>query len=392
MIPEGRHAFYLLAISIPFVISVSGLRGLLEAHQRFGIANAVKIPMGIFTYLGPVMALPFFRRIDAIVAVLVIGRVVATMIHFHLCRRLLITFSGRPAFRRSLVGPLVRFGGWMTVTNIVSPLMVYLDRFLIGGQISMRAVAFYVTPYEMVTKLGVIPNALIAVLFPAFSSTIATEPDRAALLFDKGVRYIYVAMFPVLITIVTMASPVLNLWLGADFASNSSRVMQCLGVGVFVNGMAAVPFAFLQGAGRPDKTAKLHFAELPIYLTLLWWAVQRFGIDGVAVVWVGRVSLDAIVLFAMARSLVKGRAVLVPVLVRAAISLVLFLCGSSLRTTASRSVFLVVVLAAFIPAAWRFVLGEDDRAYARARIKAVYQPNHGRTRPNEDEVDGARHG
>ena len=44
----------------------------------------------------------------------------------------------------------------MTVSNIVSPLMNSADRFLIGAILSMTAVAYYVTPYEVVTKLWII--------------------------------------------------------------------------------------------------------------------------------------------------------------------------------------------------------------------------------------------
>ena len=48
---ESLHAFYLLALSIPIVISSAGLRGVLEAYQRFGLVNAVRLSMGVFTFL-----------------------------------------------------------------------------------------------------------------------------------------------------------------------------------------------------------------------------------------------------------------------------------------------------------------------------------------------------
>jgi len=40
------QAFRLLALSIPFVITNRRLARLLEAHQRFGLINALAIPMG----------------------------------------------------------------------------------------------------------------------------------------------------------------------------------------------------------------------------------------------------------------------------------------------------------------------------------------------------------
>jgi len=38
------------------------------------------------------------------------------------------------------------------VTNVVSPLLVTFDRFLIGALVSVTAVAYYATPFEVVTK------------------------------------------------------------------------------------------------------------------------------------------------------------------------------------------------------------------------------------------------
>lgn len=52
---ETLNTFYLLALSIPIVISTAGLRGILEAYQRFGLVNAIRVPMGLFMFIGPLM-------------------------------------------------------------------------------------------------------------------------------------------------------------------------------------------------------------------------------------------------------------------------------------------------------------------------------------------------
>lgn len=57
----------------------------------------------------------------------------------------------------------------------------------------------------------------------------------------------------------------------------------------------------LQGAGRPDLTAKLHLIELPCYLTVLYLLIRVLGIEGAAIAWSGRATFDALVLFVMAR-------------------------------------------------------------------------------------------
>jgi hypothetical protein len=78
-------------------------------------------------------------------------------------------------------------------------------------------------------------------------------------------------------------------------------VLQWLAAGVFLNSLAQVPLALVQGVGRPDLTAKLHLLELPLYVLGLWWLISTFGIVGAAIAWTLRVGLDAAVLFGMAQ-------------------------------------------------------------------------------------------
>jgi len=249
---ETLHAFYLLAIFIPIVTSTTGLVGVLAAWQRFYITNAVRIPLGIFTYLRPLLLLPFSNSLVPVVAVLVGGRLLAWIVYLGLCFHIMPSLRHNITLRRTAVGPLLRFGSWLTVTNIVSPLMVSLDRFLIGALTSVAAVAYYATPQEMVTRLLNIPAAVVNVLFPAFAAAFTQDHNHATPLFDKGVRYIFLAMFPPTLLIVAMSYEVLNFWVGAEFAQNSTCVLQWFAVGVLLNSLGRVAFTFVQAVGRAD--------------------------------------------------------------------------------------------------------------------------------------------
>jgi O-antigen/teichoic acid export membrane protein len=297
---ETLDSFYLLGLSIPVVISTAGLRGLLEAHQRFGMINALRIPMGVYSFASPLLVLPFSKSLVPVVGVLVVGRVVGCIAHVLLCFRVVPELRERIAWHGAAAGPLLRFGGWMTVSNIVSPLMVTLDRFLIGATVSMTAVAYYATPYEIATKFWVIPGVVVPVMFPAFSAGFAHDRERTASLYRRCVKYIFLVLFPAVVLTVGLARSGLTLWLGADFAQHSFRVLQWLAVGVLLNGLATIPFALVQGAGRPDLTAKLHLVELPLYLLALWWLISVYGVEGAAMAWTARVGVDGVVLFGMA--------------------------------------------------------------------------------------------
>src|ERR1700730_16269275 len=105
---EMLLAFRLLGLSIPFVVTTAGLRGLLEAHQRFGLINAMRIPLGVFTFVGPLLVLPFSKSLVPVVATLVVGRIAAWAAHLLLCLWVLPELGQSVAWERSAASPLLR--------------------------------------------------------------------------------------------------------------------------------------------------------------------------------------------------------------------------------------------------------------------------------------------
>jgi O-antigen/teichoic acid export membrane protein len=367
--PETLQSFYLLGVSLPLVIVTSGLRGLLEAHQRFDLINALRVPMGIFSLASPLLVLPFSKSLFPVVSVLVLGRLLGCAAHLLLCFKIAPELSNRIAWRREEVSPLLRFGSWMTVTNVVGPLMVTLDRFLIGAAVSMAAVAYYATPYEVVSKLWVVPGALLGVMFPAFSTSFAQDGDRAEFLYGRSLKYVFLLLFPVTLLIVLLASNGLTLWLGAEFAHHSVRVLQWLAAGVFINSLAQVPFAMVQGAGRPDLTAKLHMIELPCYLLVLWWLIRAFGIEGAAIAWTGRVTVDALFLFGLAkRFLPRKKATALRTAFLPVLAVLTLLLAALLQGPVAKAVFLLGTILCFALVMWFRILSPEERALAQSYL------------------------
>lgn len=359
---DTLKAFYLLAFFVPVVILGVGLRGVLEAHQRFDLANAVRIPLGIYVFLAPLFVLPFSQNLFPVVGILVAGRLIACLVQLLLCFQVVPSLRGGILLQWAMVGPLVRFGSWMTVSNLVSPLMVYLDRFFISAFVSVAAVAYYATPHEVVTKLLLVSGSLIGVLFPAFSTSFVQDRTRAALLFGRGVKYTFIALFPIVLVIVTLADDGLRLWLGDEFAQNSTAVLRWIAVGVFIHSLGRVTYVLIQGVGRPDLTAKLHLVELPIYLVGLWWLINTNGIVGAAIAWVARMAVDAMIMFAMARRLLQTRAEVTwrKVLVMG-LALLTFALATVPTGLAMKGLFLALVFFAYALSTWFVILAPDER-------------------------------
>ena len=361
---DTLRAFYWLGWSIPVVIGTSGLRGLLEAYQRFGLVNAIRIPMGLFTFLGPLLVLPFSRSLTAVVAVLVVGRTLAWAAHALLCLRVIPGLCQKVSLAPGEIKPLLAFGGWMTVSNVAGPLMVYLDRFLIGAVLSMAAVAYYATPYELVTKLWIFPTALLGVLFPAFAASLAQSHDQTASLFGQGLKGLFLSLFPIVLVMVVVAEEGLTLWLGAEFAKNSIFVFQWLSIGVFLNCLAQVSFALIQSAGRPDITAKLHLLELPFYLLVLWWAMSEYGLKGTAIAWVLRIFVDMLALNSCVKKILPQCKIHLNRLSFATmVSLGVLITGTMIHGFVQKIIYLIVVLFVFLIAIIKTIYRKNNMIF-----------------------------
>lgn len=359
---ETIFSFKAIAFSLPFIINTSALRGVLIAYQRFGLVNAIRVPQGILNFLAPLAVLPFSTSLVAIVSMLIGLRLLVWLAHLYLCLKHYPLLRRNIKCKKSLVRPLLNFGGWMTVTNIVSPLMTYLDRFFIASVVSTTAVAFYAAPYQIVTKLLIVPGALLGVLFPAFSSSLSSGGQRTQQLFENGIQAIFFILFPIVLIILFFAHDGLRLWLGIEFAEKSAVVLQLLAVGILINSLTLVPFTFLQGAGRPDLTAKFHLVEFPIYIIALWLLLPRYGIVGAAGVWVARVVLDGVLLFGATMVFLPASVKFIQRLT-ATLGLLLFLLlpGLFLQGVLYKLSFVILSLIGFVLVFYWFLLGKSER-------------------------------
>ncbi len=293
------RAAWAMAAALPFIVLTAGLRGMLEAAHAFGALNLVRLPMGIWTFAGPWLVLVYVGPdLFIITLALAAGRLLGCLVHAWQVWRLLPQLHGQMRFEAALLRPLSVAGGWLTLSNVVSPFMGYVDRFVIGAALSAAAVAYYATPQELVTKLWIAPGALTAVLLPTFAA--GQRGGAAWRLFDRAVGVLALALLPLCAGLAVFAAPLLSWWLTPEFSAHSASLLQIFAIGIFINCLAHVPLTWLHGAGQFRAPALLHCAELPLFLAALWPLTLHFGLKGAAWAWFARMTLDAIALFALA--------------------------------------------------------------------------------------------
>lgn len=373
---EAVNAFRILAAAIPFAGVAGALRGALEAKQYFGMVQALRVPHGLLTFLGPVLALPFSRSLIPAVAILTVGRVLLCAAHFMVTSRAIPEFRHSPGrWSPALARELFTFGGWLQVTYIVSPLMATLDRFAVGAVLGIGLVTYYAAPNELVTKMWLFTMAVLPVFFSALATTAVRDPERTAALFDRLLRLTLSVIFLPAFLLVILAPDILGIWLGPAFALQSTTVMQVLAIAVFVNCVGQGAYTLIQGLGRPDITGKYHLAELPFYVLILWLLLPRYGIMGAAFAWSIRTIGDTILLLATCpRLLAQSRATVSRIAAWLTVTSAMLGASMLVSGTSGRIAVAAVAIPVWIAIVWRWLLSPQERELPMRALTSVWRP------------------
>lgn len=378
---EAIGVFRVVGLSLPAVLLISAQRGILEGAQRFDLSTTIKMLSSVASLSIPAIGAVRGASLPSILLVVLASRVVICALYAFAIRRALpalrwVRSRGTTQLRRVL-----SFGGWVLVSNSITPMLLYFDRFALGSIAGLAAVGFYTAPYEGVTRLLLVPVSLIGSLLPALSALEAqAERERFGDLTSTSMRALMVVMAAPLAVVFVFAPELLRVWLGADYADQSGTALRILAIGVFTNALAHPLFISLYAKNRPDLPARFHLIELVIHVPLTIALIKAFGIAGAAAAWTTRVTLDTcLLLWATSRAAESPALTIAGGRVGRTLSAIALLLVAlfALKTFAAVSVVaaaagVALVTAAFSIASWSWILRDAERM-AIARTLGTYR-------------------
>jgi O-antigen/teichoic acid export membrane protein len=286
---EVYHALPWLALAIP-IANVSWVcAGAINGAERFGVYNANQtlgtflfqlLPLGAAWLIAPTL--------PSVLAAAVLARAIGAVLLARAGMRVLgIDRILMPRLR--VAKDLFRFGGWMLVASMAIMIGDTLDRVLLGAGLGARFVTYYTVPQNLVTRLNMLPNALVRTLFPRLS---AIERDHADVLVRQALEFLNGVFTPIMIVAMLALGPFLELWVGNELASASVNVGRILIVSVWLVGQAGVTRLLIQSQIDPARAAWIGIVELPFFAGVLMLGITHFGLTGAAVVVVMRSLVD----------------------------------------------------------------------------------------------------
>jgi len=301
---ETASSLLIAALGIPFTTAATGLRGVSEAYGDFKAVSLLRMALGAGTFALPVICVWVAGpSLPIIVTALAGARAVACVAQLWLAGRCLPNRWWRATRQPGYLRQLLAQGAWMTASNIIGPVIVSMDRFVIAAVAGASVVAYYSVPAEMMLRLLIVPGALTTALFPQLTTVLASSRPEAVYLYHRSIRALILILAPVCLVMAVFSYPALAWWINPLFAAQAWPVVAILSLGILCNGLAFVPFTAIQAAGSARVTGTINIAMLLVYIPIVFIFVSWMGIVGAAIAWLIRAALDALLLFWAARKI-----------------------------------------------------------------------------------------
>jgi hypothetical protein len=144
-----------------------------------------------------------------------------------------------------------------------------------------------------------IPQGVRLAALPDFS---VLEHDEVRALEERAQTALCTLTAPICIAGVIALPILIPLWVGKTVGLPANPIAIILLAGFWWNGCSHIPYARLQGIGRPDLITKISLAQLAPYALVVVLAVEKLGIAGAALAWSGRAIFEAFIFFWAARN------------------------------------------------------------------------------------------
>jgi O-antigen/teichoic acid export membrane protein len=298
---EIEHSFYIVSALLPVALFQSVVNATYESEDYFLNLNLLNVIGNSAIQIVPLLVAKFYTtNLFFLLLSIIFCRALLLLVSLLVSNRF-IQYS-LVSFSYGKAKALLKFGGWLTISNFVSPVIVLSNRFSISGLLGTSIVPYFSVPYQLCEKLNLVPSSLSRALFPKLSGI--HNKQQLQLMLEYLMHLILITT-PLCIVAIFFIDVFISIWINAEFATKTFFISQLILITIWLNGISFLPYTYLLSSGKTKTISYTHLGELIPYLILLYFLVKQFGLLGAAIAGLIRVAVDFLVLSYFTRALVK---------------------------------------------------------------------------------------
>jgi O-antigen/teichoic acid export membrane protein len=288
---ETRWAVLFTGLTITQSFFFNIFLGVLQGLRRYDLANGLEIGMQLARVAVIVVLLTMGFGLVALSAIQFFSSLLSGVIVMVIALRLLRQHGvelrpSLPKGRRlpAMVRRIVGYGFYSFIHSIAQKIVFSSDVLIVGMTMAVQSVTFYSIAATLTQYLKTIVGTSARVFLPV-SSELQAKGRTAQLskLFLAGAKMNVLIALPIALTLATLGTQFVALWMGPSFAEPIAMVLPVLAITQILSSPHNVVVNILYGISRHAQLAWLRLVEAIVMVALSFVLARSMGLVGVAV-------------------------------------------------------------------------------------------------------------
>ena len=288
------RVFVVLIVWVPLAVIQMIVRGVFEASESFISAAVFRAYNQSVLFLVPwLMACWGHHDIFQIVLVITVARVLSLLPSFYWLMRQYSLELIKKIEDQAVV--IHRNNQWITLSNVSGIVNGSLDRFVLLSLLGAQAIGAYVFAQDFGIRILVLSSSFALVLLPFFSRNQTKLQNH--IWVKRGSGLILLSHIGLGLILFFGQTYLKHGFTNMPLAQDVIDFFWIFLLGITANGIGHILLSALHSHRELKLPALWHVISAVLYIPLLYWVVQVFGLTGAAVLWSVRSVIDTIVLY-----------------------------------------------------------------------------------------------
>jgi O-antigen/teichoic acid export membrane protein len=283
---------------VPLAVIQMIMRGVFEASESFISAAVFRAYNQSVLFLVPwVMAYWGYHDIFQMVVVITVARVLSLLPAFYwLMSQFSLAVTKKIEDQEVVIH---RNNQWITLSNLSGIVNGSLDRFVLLSVLGAQAIGAYVFAQDFGIRILVLSSSFALVLLPFFSRNQSKLQNH--IWVKRGSGLILLSHIALGLILFFGQSHLIHGFTNMPLAQDVIDFFWIFLLGITANGIGHILLSALHSHRELKRPALWHVISAMIYIPLLYWVVQVFGLTGAALLWSVRSVVDTVVLYILWR-------------------------------------------------------------------------------------------
>ena len=281
-VPVAVTSFRLASLAVLFGFLVGAYSAVPAALHRFDLL-ALRTLLLSLQYVLIMGVLWYGGGLKAVIGAFVLGMGFVLVYLVIVSRILLPGIRLRPGWNPQAARDLFKFGRMKFPAQISVTLLQQFDRLALGGLLPVTMVSYYAVPLRIAQRLGQVSENVAAPFYPAVTAhLVAKRHENLERQYRQGTRIVVAAVCGAIAVLGGLATPLLAVWMGEDFARYGAWPFRALLLAYGLSALYTLPSVGADAAGRPGLPAFFLIAGAVLHMIVILVLVPHLGLMGAA--------------------------------------------------------------------------------------------------------------